>query len=171
MASSYSAACACGKVQVELLGGPIFSAICHCDDCQSAGRQLSHLDGSEPVTDAYGGTPYVLFRKDRVRYGKGEHLLVAQRLKPDSATKRMVASCCNTPVLVDFDSGPHWVSVYATAMGGLAPALDYRIQTRFQPEDLPLPHDMPEYRILPLAMLGGLLGSRLGMVLGQGRRA
>jgi hypothetical protein len=106
-----TATCLCGRVMLETTGQPMVSADCHCTSCQIAGEQLEALAGAPSVLNADGGTSVVLFRKDRVRCISGQDLLAGHRLKPDSPTRRVVATCCNSAMVLDFTKG-HWLSVY-----------------------------------------------------------
>jgi hypothetical protein len=159
--------CSCGGVTIEATGAPIAVAACHCDDCQRGARQLEALPGAGAVCDAAGGTGYVLYRRDRVTCIAGAHLLRGYKIRPHSPTNRMVASCCNTPMLVSFDKGPHWVSLYRARFGTAAPQLQWRVCTKFMPEGAVLPGDAPDYRMYPPAMVARLVGSRLAMALGR----
>jgi hypothetical protein len=103
--------CQCGSVELAVAGAPILSTICHCTSCKEAGHLLQALSGALPVLDASNGTAFTLFRKDRVRPIRGSNLLSEHRLKPESATRRVVATCCNTAMFLDFTKG-HWLSVY-----------------------------------------------------------
>ena len=49
-----------------------------------------------PVLNPDGGTDYVLYRKDRVQCVTGQEHLEEHRLKPDSPTRRVIATCCNS---------------------------------------------------------------------------
>jgi hypothetical protein len=104
--------CQCGKVELAATGAPILFTICHCSSCKEAGHLLQALPGAAAVLDASDGTPVTLFRKDRVRPVRGADLLAEHRLKPDSPTRRVVATCCNTTMFLDFTKG-HWLSVYS----------------------------------------------------------
>ena len=104
------ARCRCGKVVLEMGTRPILATSCHCSDCQQAGRVLATLPRAEPILDDSGGIPYVLFRKDSVRCTGGREHLREHRLKPGSATRRVVAVCCNSFMFLDFAKG-HWLSV------------------------------------------------------------
>ncbi|MCG6856649.1 MAG: hypothetical protein LJE67_01125 [Salaquimonas sp.] len=42
---------------------------------------------------------------------QGAECLGEHRLKPDSPTRRVVATCCNTAMFADFTKG-HWISIY-----------------------------------------------------------
>jgi hypothetical protein len=35
MANTYRSRCACGAVELEITGDPVFQAYCHCDSCRS----------------------------------------------------------------------------------------------------------------------------------------
>src|SRR5215469_7093873 len=104
--------CACGRVELEARGEPILCAACYCDDCQEAGRRIEALPGAKPVKGADGGTEYIVYRKDRVRYIKGQELLQRNKLRDRSPTNRWVAGCCNSAMSVNFDDAKFWVDVY-----------------------------------------------------------
>lgn len=103
--------CRCGKVGFEVVGEPIMTVTCHCDSCRQAAERLEALPGAAPVANGEGGTDYVMMRKDRLRCTKGEDLLRAHRLKPEAPTRRVLASCCNSPMFLEFKGG-HWLSIY-----------------------------------------------------------
>ena len=161
------ATCACGKVTVELDGAHIYCAACHCDDCQAAARELDALPAPESTTDACGGTQYVLHRKDRYTVTAGGDLLEPFPLRRDSPTRRMVASCCNSPLFLGFDNAQHWISIYRTRIQGTPPALQSRIAMRFSPDTRDPPDDVPAYRTFPIALVGNLLLSRVRMLVGR----
>src|SRR5579871_3820423 len=100
-----SAPCRCGKVQLEVVGAPIFRALCYCTSCQEAGRRYQAAPQADSGLAEDGGTDYVLYRKDRVRCVQGGRLLEERRLKPQSPTRRMYARCCGTAMAVDFTKG------------------------------------------------------------------
>ena len=159
-----TARCSCGQVEIEAWGKPIASVTCHCDDCQAAGDMLADLPGAPSVQDAAGGTANALYRKDRVRPTKGWHLLEAHKLKPDSQTNRMVAKCCNTPMAITFDDARHWVPLYRGVLDGAVPPVEWRICTRFVPEGVKLPDDVPGHAMYPFAMMTGLALSAVAML-------
>jgi len=103
--------CSCGQTALSLTGAPILTSTCHCTSCRTAAAQLLALPGAQPVTDAQGATPFVLWRKDRVTILRGAGHLREHRLRP-GGTRRVVASCCNTPMYLEFRGG-HWLSLYA----------------------------------------------------------
>lgn len=100
-------ACNCGSVALDLEGPPILAAECHCASCREAAERLK-----VSVTEKNGGTRYVLQRKDRTTVMKGEAHLAAFRLNDDTSTRRIVATCCNAPMWLEFKGG-HWISVYS----------------------------------------------------------
>jgi hypothetical protein len=91
-----------------------------------------------------GGTNLMLYRKDRVGPITGGDLLQEHRLTPTSPTRRVVATCCNTPMFLEFTNG-HWLSVYAGRLSGALPPLDMRVMTIDRLEQSPLPTDVPNY--------------------------
>ena len=105
------AKCGCASVVIKVLTQPIVSASCYCADCRSAAQIMEAMPNAPRLREADDGTRVQLFRKDRVDVFQGEHLLREFRLKPDSPTCRVVASCCNSPMFLDFTSG-FWVSIY-----------------------------------------------------------
>lgn len=113
MTQSYTLACACGQFHLEVTGEPLITAECHCNSCRAGSQQLAALPLARPMTADNGGTPYVLYRKDRVRFPAGTALLRGYRLSEKAPTRRVVTTCCNTPVFVEF-SGGHWLSLYAS---------------------------------------------------------
>lgn len=129
-AGEWRATCRCGSVALVLTGKPIVAAACYCKSCQTAGAQFETLPGATAVLDADGGTGFVLFRKDRVRCLRGEALLGEHRLTPSSATRRVIASCCNTPMFLEFQNG-HWLSIYGHALPqDERPPVEMRTMTR-----------------------------------------
>ena len=159
-----TARCTCGKVEIELRGAPILGAVCHCDDCQAGSRRLEQLPNAPHILDAAGGTPYLLYRKDRVTCTKGEELLAGHKLKAASTTSRMVATCCNSAMLVRLDRILHWTPVYRDRFVGDAPPLEMRVSTKFKPEGVPLPDDLPSYAGISAKFALKLVGARIAML-------
>ena len=125
--------------------------------CQNAGT----------VRDPDGGTVYILYRKDRIECSKGAELLGSYKLKETSVTNTVVATCCNSAVFVNFDRGPHWVSAYRARFHGELPPLQLRICTKFKPDGVVLPDDVPSYRRYSPGLVVKLLASRVAMLLGR----
>jgi hypothetical protein len=139
-----TASCRCGEVAFETVGKPIVSAACYCRSCQEAGQQFERLPGAPAVLDAGGGTAFVLFRKDRVRFAKGTDKLQEHRLTGQAPTRRVVATCCNAPMFLEFANG-HWLSLYSHRFGDGAAPLEMRVMTKDRPAGVELGRDVPNY--------------------------
>ena len=168
-------ACACGSVRLEAQGAPMLSAVCHCTSCRTAGQALDAASGQDPIVDASGGTACVLWRKDRLRCIAGGALLEPHRLMPDSPTRRLVASCCMTPVLLDFTRG-FWASAYRDRVAD-APPPTMRLMTGDAPGDVTLPDDgLPRLRgfsgrfMVKLLATWAMMGFRTPGIAGLGDR-
>lgn len=143
MASHTELSCTCGKVAMRVEGAPILTAECLCSDCQKAGAFFATLPGAEPIVDEKGATFHVVYRKDRVGCVRGAEFLREHRLTADTKTRRVVATCCNTPIFLDFTSG-HWLDLFGTLWPeGTLPPLDLRTMTRDTPPGVQLPNDVP----------------------------
>lgn len=155
--------CKCHRVEMEIGGPPILVSICHCDDCQRGSAQIEQLPGAPKILDPHGGTPYVLYRKDRIRILQGGELLSDHRIEGETNTRRVVASCCNSPMMLDFEPG-HWVSIYQQRFDAPIPSAQMRVQTRFMPRGHVPDDGLPLHRGFPLGMIARLLGARIAMV-------
>jgi hypothetical protein len=161
----YLASCVCGKVALEAHGAPIVSSVCYCDDCQEGGRRIEALPNAAAVLDPDGGTAYLLFRKDRIVCSRGASLLRGYKLRETSATNRVVATCCNSAMSMNFDRGPYWVSAYRSRFHGELPPVEMRICTKFRSGNAELPNDAPSHPRYPLRMMARLLVSGAAMLL------
>jgi Uncharacterized conserved protein len=110
--TSTTLTCACGQFHLEVVGDPFITAECHCRSCRSAAERLAPLPPAFPLTGASGGVPYVLYRKDRVHFPDGTTTLAEFRLSDTAPTRRVLTTCCNTPVFTEFQGG-HWLSLFA----------------------------------------------------------
>ena len=159
MSGSFS--CTCGKVVFETTADPIATVICCCDDCQRAGQRLEALPGAAPVLDAHGGTAVALWPTDRIACVEGEDLLESFKLDDKSITNRAYATCCNAAMMIHFDRGPHWNSVFRDRIDGEQPPAESRIQTRFVenvPED-----GIPSYARFPASLIARIAWSMVPM--------
>ena len=161
-----TSSCVCGRVRCESRGEPILSAVCYCLDCQEGGRRIEALPGAPQVLDDDGGAPYLLYRDDRFRCVAGEELLVDHRLKPNSPTRRVVASCCNSGMFLKFDPG-FWVSSYRHRYSGELPPIDMRTNVRRRRAETPMPGDATCYRSFPPRLFAKLIGARIDMFFGR----
>lgn len=156
-------ACTCGQVHIQLEHDPILSVECHCTSCRTAGERLQALPDAPSVLNANGGTPYVLYRKDRVRFTSGRALMKEFRLQPDSPTRRIVATCCNTPIFLEFQHG-HWLSIYAGLWPEKArPPLEMRTMVSDVPEGVVLDTSVPNLNHQNLSFFARLLGAWIAM--------
>jgi hypothetical protein len=139
------ATCSCQHVAIELSGEPIVAASCYCASCQQAGQRFELDLGTGPVRDNDAGTRYVLYRKDRLRFTSGHDRLQEHRLTPSSFTRRLVATCCNTPMFLDMTKG-HWLSIYADRLPtGIAP-LEMRVMLKDLPAGATVATDVPSFQ-------------------------
>jgi len=139
-----SAVCHCGKVKLEAVGPPILTVACYCVSCQEAGRRFEQLASAPPVLDPDSGTGLVLYRKDRVQCVMGDQYLEEHRLKPDSPTRRVIATCCNSAMFLDFTKG-HWLSMYRNRFATDTPPLEMRLTTKERRAGVALADDLPNY--------------------------
>lgn len=156
--------CRCGGVQFSAEGKPIAGVVCYCADCQEGARKIEALPEAPPVHDPDGGTAYLLYRKDRFSCIRGGQYLADIRIRDHSPTRRVVASCCNSALFLDFEKG-HWLPAYRARFGGDASPVEMRVQTRFKPQNATLPRDVPSYPALPLKLVAKLISARIGMQL------
>lgn len=138
-----NASCRCGRVQIALSGQPFLSVACYCDDCQAAGRRLGALPDATRLLDADDGTRAVMVRKDRLTIATGSEHLAAFHLTPESPTRRIVASCCNTPLFIDVTVA-HWITFYADRLA-VRPPVEMRVMTKYRTSTLPYPDDAGVY--------------------------
>lgn len=157
-----SAICQCGKVKLEAIGAPILTGVCYCTSCQQAGHQIEQLLFAPPVLGADGGTSFVLYRKDRVHCVMGQEYLEERRLRPESPTRRVVSTCCNSAMFLDFTKG-HWLSVYRDRISEGAPPLEMRMMTKERPAGVTLANDVPVYAGPPGKFILKLLGAWVAM--------
>ncbi|WP_231511928.1 hypothetical protein [Chondromyces apiculatus] len=122
------------------------------------------MPGASPVQGPDGGTEFVLYRKDRARCTKGSQLLKRHKLREKSATNRVVATCCNAAMVLDFDDSKHWVSMYRARFQGDAPPLEVRVCTKFKPESSVLPDDVPSHSMYPFKFVTKLIAARIAML-------
>lgn len=107
----------------------------------------------------------MLYRKDRVKCSMGAPFLQDFRISETSATKRVVATCCNSFMAMQFDDSRHWVPMYRARLEGDIPPLQMRIQTKFKPENSGIPGDVPSYSGYPFKFMAKLLAAQIAMLL------
>lgn len=159
--------CQCGAVECLAQGAPIGTAVCYCDDCQAAAAQIEALPGAAPVMDPDGGTALCLFRANRFTVRRGAEQLAAHKLRPDSITNRMVATCCNSAMFLSFDKGPHWVSTLRNRFAAGQPPIQFRHMTKYRTSTLPYPDAVTTHRKFPPRFLGMVLRDWVALKLGR----
>jgi hypothetical protein len=157
-----SAVCRCGKVKLEAIGRPILAASCYCASCQEAGRRFEQLASAPPVLNPDGGTDCLLYRKDRVRCVTGQEHLEEHRLKPESPTRRVLATCCNSALFADFTKG-HWLTLYRNRFPASAPPVEVRVMTRDRREGVTLADDVPNAAGYPAKFMMRLIAAWIAM--------
>jgi hypothetical protein len=109
------------------------------------------------------GTRFVLYRKDRVRFIAGAGRLAGFRLTSASKTRRVVASCCNTPMFLEFQRG-HWLSLYGCLWpAGTLPPPELRTMTGDLADRSGLSDDIPNARWQSAAFFAKLFGAWAAM--------
>ena len=161
------ARCSCGSVEIETFGTPITSVVCCCDSCQEGSRQIEALPNAFPILGPDAGTAYILYRKDRVNYAKGADLLKGYKLEERSTTSRIVATCCNSAMVMRFDDAKHWVPVYRARFLGDLPPVRWRICTKYKPESARISTDIPSSAMYPAGFIWKLVASRIAMLFGR----
>lgn len=163
MRNTTSLNCACGNVTLELSGVPILCAECHCNSCRRAAEVIEKISKSSRVRASNGGTPYVLYRKDRIHCTAGEENLKDFALGESAPTRRVIASCCNTPLFLEFKRG-HWVSLYASLWpASQVPAMDERTMTSDLADRSVLSDDLPNAKTQSLFFMTKLLKAWIAM--------
>ena len=82
--------------------------------------------------------------KGRVQCVTGQEYLEEHRLKPDSPTRRVIATCCNSGMFLDFTKG-HWLTMYRNRFPAGAPPLEMRVMTQDRRDGVALADDLPNY--------------------------
>ncbi|PRH86823.1 hypothetical protein C5L14_16125 [Labrys okinawensis] len=137
--------CQCGRVVLETVDSPIVTAICQCTSCRTARKRIEALPGAPNMAEDDGGTAFVLYRKDRIRYVRGAELLREYRLTPAAKTRRVLAQCCNAPMFLEFENG-HWLSLYRQRFAASdRPAPQMRVMTGDRQGGFDREGDMPSY--------------------------
>src|SRR5690554_1592324 len=133
--------CACGQTRLELKGSPILVSECLCNSCRAAAARLAALPGAKNILTSYGATACAEYRKDRVQFLSGTEHLKGFLLSADAGSRRVVASCCNTPIFLEL-KGAHWLSIYLHLWpGGTRPAVEIRTMVSDLTDASNLPND------------------------------
>ncbi len=68
-------------------------------------------------------------------------------------------------MVMKFDDARHWVSVYRARFRGDIPPLQFRICTKFRPENGKIPNDVPSSAMYPFGLLVKLMTAKIAMLL------
>ncbi|TIO08481.1 DUF6151 family protein [Mesorhizobium sp.] len=163
MSGATEIGCACGRTRFEVLGAPILVSECLCNSCRAAADRLATLPGARNILTSYGATPSAEYRKDRVRILSGAKHLSEFRLSADAGSRRVVATCCNTPVFLEL-KGAHWLSIYLHLWPDEArPRAEMRTMTGDLPDASNLPNDIPNLKSHTVSFYAKLLGAWAAM--------
>jgi hypothetical protein len=66
-----------------------------------------------------------------------------------------------------FDDAKHWVPVFRGRFQGNIPPLQWRICTKFKPENATIPNDIPSSKMYPVGLMVKLLTSKIAMLVGR----
>ncbi|MFM5950807.1 MAG: DUF6151 family protein [Novosphingobium sp.] len=159
--------CQCGAVECSGTCAPFLSAVCYCDDCQNAARQIEAIGKGPAISEPDGGTALCLIRDDQFTIEHGADLLKPHQLDPTSATCRMIASCCNSAIYLEFSDGRFWKSAMIGRILGTKPPIEMRLCTKYRSSNLPWPDDAPRHAGFPLSAFARVGWQWLAMKLGR----
>jgi hypothetical protein len=155
--------CACGRTRLEIQGDPILVSECLCNSCRAAADRLAMLPGAKTMLTPYRATPCAEYRKDRVRFLSGAEHLKEFRLSSDAGSRRVVATCCNTPVFLEM-KGAHWLSLYLHLWSkGARPRPEIRTMAGDLPDRTGLPGDIPNLKSHTVFFYAKLFAAWVGM--------
>ncbi|WP_088307878.1 DUF6151 family protein [Novosphingobium sp. B 225] len=159
--------CACGAVECRASGDPIGTAVCYCDDCQAAAHSLAERPGAAPAADEDGGTALTLFHRKRFTCTRGADRLEQVKLRSDSATFRMIATCCDSMMYLGFERGPFWVSTLCNRFIGPVPPVEFRHMTRYRTSSFAYPDQAPRSKGFAPRFVGRTIKVGLLSLLGR----
>ncbi|WP_040585448.1 GFA family protein [Allomesorhizobium alhagi] len=155
--------CNCGRTRLEVLGAPILVSECLCNSCRAAADRLASLPGARNILTSYGATPCAEYRKDRVRILSGAEHMSEFRLSADAGSRRVVATCCNTPVFLEM-KGAHWLSIYLHLWPDEArPKAELRTMAGDLPDASKLPDDIANLKSHTVSFYAKLLRAWIAM--------
>lgn len=163
MSNSTQLNCKCGQVKLEVQGEPFLVSECLCTSCRAAALRLQKLPGLTDMLTSYGATGCADFRKDRVRILAGADQLKDFRLSAEAGTRRVVASCCNTPIFMEMKGG-HWLSIYLDLWPeNERPKVELRTMVGDLDDASAVPNDVPNLKTHSVKFYGKLLAAWVAM--------
>jgi hypothetical protein len=151
--------CTCGKTALTVSGPPIMVVECCCTSCRTA---AARFPGAPLRLGPQGQTHYVMQRKDRVTLPPAASM-AEMRLTPSSKTRRVVTTCCHTPLFAEFQGG-HWLSLYASLWpADSRPAPQMRTMAGDLPDPSVLPADIPNSHSQSPRFMWNLLAAWVAM--------
>ncbi len=163
MSETVTISCGCGQTRLAVQGAPIASVECCCTSCRTVSEKIERLEGAPDILTPYGATPFVMYRKDRVTFVSGVAGLREIRISPEAKTRRVVATCCNTPMFLEFSHG-HWLSIYAGLWpDDLRPPVEMRTMASDVVAGVVLPDDVPNAKSQSFGFFKRLLGAWIAM--------
>lgn len=163
MSETIDIGCACGHTRLRLRGAPILVSECLCDSCRAAAKRLAALPGAGCMLTPYGATGSAEYRKDRIQFLSGAKHLGEFRLSAGAGSRRVVATCCNTPVFLEL-KGAHWLSLYLHLWPReTRPQARMRSMVGDLPDASGLPDDIPNLKGHTLSFYAKLLGAWIAM--------
>lgn len=163
MSGPIDIACACEGTRLEVSGPPIIVTECVCDSCRAAAARLAKLPGAKDMRTRHGATSSALYRKDRVRIVSGAGHLGEFRLTADAGTRRVVATCCNTPIFMEM-KGAHWLDLYLHLWPEtVRPHAIVRTMVGDLPDPSALPTDIPNLKTQSARFYAKLLWAWVAM--------
>ncbi|MCA1440364.1 hypothetical protein I6F07_09090 [Ensifer sp. IC4062] len=155
--------CACGQTRFEIRGKPILVSECLCNSCRAAAGRLATLPGTKNTLTPYHATPAAEYRKDRIRVLSGAENLKEFRLSATAGSRRVIATCCNTPVFLEM-KGAHWLSIYLHLWPEQArPMAEVRTMVGDLADPSNLPADIPNLRSHNVSFYAKLLAAWIAM--------
>lgn len=163
MTQTIPLSCNCGATVIEATNPPILSVECLCTSCRTAASMMDQLPYATPIRESSGGTRMEMYRKDRVRCTQGAENLREFRLTGTTKTRRVIATCCNTPMFLDFTQG-HWIDLYGKLwQAGTLPPLQMRTMTSDLVDRAGLPDDVPNLKTHSARFFFRLIGAWAAM--------
>ena len=181
---AYTVACACGAVEFELTGAPIYQAPCCCNDCVTSAVYVDTLAATHAAVKISAlergnaqAADNVLWPAAGIRLVKGADKIAYFKLRSSSSALHTYTTCCYTKTIMFAGGHPFnklgvGVPFNCNAFKGRPDfgTLKARINASeaVRRADLPTDDGVPTYSIAPLWALGRIVPKILwGIVWGR----